>query len=366
MGQTAAAHHSMKKIVIAIPHSHSWFWTQTCVASLHRYPPKAEGFETQIVVVDNSQWSPAIRGITDTRLGEGVTVWANTKTNPFHASALDDVVCHFEFDYLMALETDVVALSPEWLQWFVNLIEDGGRFAVGHWHHEQFVNPSCTIYRGDVLREMNVWCRANTSEEMRWGLDFSSSMLLNPGDLAWVAGPFAEKRGFPQGHQCVHRPSGQQKGFGWYEPGQQLFHWATDRGYPYMVCNTAHTEQSAGRPDHTLYGKDQQSASSSPLEMAQLWGRGYTAHLWGGTRALDIIKHEVSDQFVRNSTPAWLRREARFWKEAVPQDVQEQTLALIRQHRWHYRGQGTAEVTDRDRAAAAYVESIYREEGIAL
>src|SRR6185436_6492690 len=180
----------MKKIVVVIPHSHTWLWTQTCVAALHRNPPKANDCEVEICVVDNSyEWSPAIKGIAETKLGEGIKLWANHKANKFHASALDDIVDNVEFDLLMALETDVLALRPDWLQWFVDILGDQ-HFAAGHWHHEQFINPSCTLYRGSVLREMNAWCKANTKAELRWGNNFDDVLEIPEEDVAWIAGPF--------------------------------------------------------------------------------------------------------------------------------------------------------------------------------
>src|ERR1019366_3666940 len=137
----------MKKLILAIPHSHTWFWLQTCVASLLRHPPRADGVECEIVVVDNSPWSPAIRGLTDTTLADGfdaqgvtLTVTDNPKSNKFHASALDSIVDRCEFDYLMAWETDVLALRPSWLEWFLHQMQRSSDFAVGMWHHEQFVN----------------------------------------------------------------------------------------------------------------------------------------------------------------------------------------------------------------------------------
>src|SRR5678815_5217510 len=142
-----------KKIVVAIPHSHSWFWTQTCVASLQRNPPVADGYDVKVLVVDNSPWSPAIKGITETALGRGVHVVPNHKSNKFHASALDCIVEVMNFDYLMALETDVMLLRAEWLQWFLGQMRHTD-YAVGMWHHEQFVNPSCTLYRASVLFDM--------------------------------------------------------------------------------------------------------------------------------------------------------------------------------------------------------------------
>ena len=173
----------MKKVVVAIPHSHSWFWTQTCIASLARNPPRADGCEVEIVVVDNSPWSPAIRGISDTVLGNHVEIVLNHKSNKFHASALDCVVEDFEFDYLMAMETDVLALRPTWLQWFMDLMKETD-FAVGMWHHESFVNPSCTLYRGDVLREMSKWCKGTLYLPKPGGSE--GTMSVAPQDeLCW-------------------------------------------------------------------------------------------------------------------------------------------------------------------------------------
>lgn len=383
----------MKKIVVAIPHSHSWFWTQTCVASLARNPPTAEGCEVEIVIIDNSPWSPAIRGITDTSLGQSVrpisdglndtllTIAMNHKSNKFHASALDCVVEDFEFDYLMALETDVLALRPTWLQWFLDQMRVTD-FAVGMWHHEQFVNPSCTLYLGNVLRDMLLWCRDHPDPNiLRWGPLFGRSAPLdnnlplseNPASVLqgmkdWIAGPFAEKRGWPSGTvlQSVtgkNEPSGQMKGPGWYEPGQQLYHWAIDAGYTCTVCESLTTKRADDLPLQTLYGTSMPNPQRQ-LEAVEMFGNAETAHLWGGTRALDILKHPVTCQFVKANTPGWLAREARFWRDVVPPDVQEQTLDLIRKFGWYYTGQGSDHISDRDREAEAFVRECYASGGV--
>ena len=364
----------MIKTIIAIPHSHSWFWTQTCVASLIRYPPVADTTECQIVVVDNSPWSPAIRGITDTKFAKFVKVVENHKSNKFHASALDCIVDTFDFDYLMAWETDVLALRPDWLQWFVDQMRLSN-FAVGHWHHEQFINPSCTLYRGDVLRAMAVWCRERPERDtMRWGERFDQTQSLYdrepardyvgapPDDYSWVRGPFADKRGWPQGTALKESPSGQCKGPGWYEPGQMLHHWAVEAGYTYTVCPTFTHDRRQGMPVQTLYGGYPWDRELTLTEMRQ--SGAATVHLWGGTRALDIIKHDVTCEFVKSNTPYWLEREARFWLDAVDADTRATTLELIRQYGWHYRGQGSDTVTDRDRAASEYVRKCYAAGGV--
>lgn len=365
----------MNRIIVAIPHSHSFFWTQTCLASLARNPPRAEGYSVKVIVVDNSPWSPAIRGIKDTALGNlpGLHVIANPKSNKFHASALDTVVERYSFDLLMALETDVLVLRPDWLQWFVDQLRPTD-FAVGMWHHESFVNPSCTLYRGDVLREMMLWCEDHPSPNtLRWGPAFGKFAPLdnnlpeseNPAEVLqglkdWIAGPFAEKRGWSAGTELKEPPSGQMKGPGWYEPGQQLHHWAVEHGHTYTVCPSLTTHRGDGLPLQTLYGATMPDPQRQ-LEAVEMFGNAYTAHLWGGTRALDILKHPVTCEFVKNNTPGWLAREARFWKHVVPADVQEDTLELIRRYGWHYRGQGSDHVSDRDREAAAFVRECYRE-----
>ncbi len=370
----------MKKVILVVPHSHSFFWSQTCLAALRRNPPKADGYDVDIVIVNNSPWSPAIRGITDTSLGYvidrvDVDVISNHKSNKFHASALDCVVEEYDFDYLMAWETDVLACRPDWLQWFLDQMRPGD-FAVGAWHHEQFVNPSCTLYRGDVLRAMNSWCKAHPDPDvLRWGplfgrtapLDNNLSLSENPAEVLrgikdWIAGPFAEKRGWPAGTTLREAPSGQGKGPGWYEPGQQLHAWAVEAGYTYTVCPTMTTDVN-NLPLQTLYGSTMPDPRRQ-LEAIELFGNACAAHLWGGTRALDIIKHEVTCGFVKSRTPEWLAREARFWKHVVPAEIQEETLNLIRRYGWHYTGQGSDHISDRDRKAAEFVKECYERGGV--
>ena len=266
----------MKKLVIAIPHSHTWFTTQTCVASLKKYPPIAEGLEVEIVLVDNSAWSPSIKGVSETALGEGVTVFSNPKSNKFHASALDAVIENFEFDYLMALETDVFALHPDWLQWFVSQLGDTAM--TGAWHHEQFVNPSCTLYRGSVLREMDAWCKDLESMDMRWGENFEKTLGQPEEFRDWICGPFSDKRGFALNTKMAQSPSGKEKGAGWYEPGQMLFHWAADHGYTWLVCQYSDGWIEEGLPAHTIYGMDKQNVINRVMSFEEMESAGYTVH----------------------------------------------------------------------------------------
>lgn len=376
----------MSKVLIIVPHSHTWFWTQTCIAALLRFPVDAK-----IIVVDNSPWSPAIKGITQTSMrainwreweGFGHThdVVPNTKHNRFHASALDCAVERFgaDYDYLMAWETDVLALAPDWLDWFLTQMKPTD-YAVGHWHHEKFVNPSCTLYRMKPILEMLEWCKNNKEPDiLRWGEEWRLTQDIQKrqperdykewfnDNVSWIVGPFAEKRGWPEGTVLKEQPSGQLKGPGWMEPSQALHHWAVQAGYTYTVCPTWTHEREPGLPLQTVYGVT--TGEARGMEAADLFALpgAKTAHLWGGTRALDILKHPVECNFVRSNTPFWLAREARFWRDIVPADVQAQTLELIRQHGWHTTSIDGRPVQERDREAAKLVSQCYLGGGVEL
>lgn len=360
----------MKRVVVVVPHSHSWFWTQTCLSCLRRYPPVAKGCEVLTVVVDNScDWSPSILGVTGTKLGDGLTVVDNPKPNKFHASGLDAVVEQFDCDYLMALETDVAVLRHGWLQWFMDHLESYQHFAmVGHWHHEAFINPSCTLYRASVLRDMLKWCQANTSDDCRWGQHFEKVKTMDTqAESISVRGPFAEKRGWPEGTVLREPPSGQCKGPGWYEPGQALYAWARHNGdLGYLAVPTFDVFRSVGWPVHTHYGVN--TPENREYELSELFGAGpYACHFWRGTGALNILKHCDVDLILEPQFRDYcLPREARFWLQAVDQDVREETLDLIRNHGWHTKGCMTDAVTDRDIDGVRVVEECYARGGVVI
>lgn len=380
------------RVLIVVPHSHTVFWTQSCITSLLRHKPK----DADIVVVDNSPWSPSLRILLETSLGfepspsigqlsvRQFGVIENSKSNRFHASALDDAVERLghDYDYLMAWETDVLALAPDWLDWFFAQLKPTD-YACGHWHHEAFLNPSCTLYRMKPILEMLDWCKANPEPDLlRWGDKFELSQPVQArqperdyrewfnDNVSWIVGPFAEKRGWPAGTVLKEPPSGQLKGPSWYEPSQALHHWAVQAGYTYTVCPTWTHEREPGLPLQTVYGvlgagNENLNRGLEAADLFALHG-AKTAHLWGGTRALDILKHPVECNFVKSNTPFWLAREARFWRDIVPADVQAQTLAMIRKHGWHTTSIDGRPVQDRDRDAAKFVEACYFTGGVEI
>jgi hypothetical protein len=224
---------------------------------------------------------------------------------------------------------------------------------------------------------MLYWCRNEApQDELRWGERFINTAPLdnnlplneNPASVleeikSWICGPFAEKRGWLPGTRLKVEPSGQLKGPGWYEPGQQLHHWAVNEGYTYTVCPTITTTRDDGMPLQSMYGTSIPDPQRQ-LEASELIGNAQTVHLWGGTRALDIIKHEVTCNFVKSNMRMWLMREARFWLETVPDDIQEETRGLIRKYGLHITSQDGNPISERDKLAAQFVKDCYKAGGV--
>lgn len=342
------------KVVVAIPHSGSWFLTQICLQSLRNCPPMLNGVKAKIVVIDNS-WdtSPSIRGVTDTMLDKDVWVYQNPRKTRTHGGALDLVVELENPDLLVTLETDVTATNPGWLEAFVMRMRSTD-FVVGGWHEvEKFANPSCAVYRGSVLQEMAAWSAKNDSTLLRWGLNFEKANAMPEQEWLDRTSPFGERRGWPFGAQLKVPPRMQEGGPGWYEPGQQLFHWAIDAGYTYSVMPSA-TEYGGfdGRiPIGTFYG---------PREAA------WAVHWWAGSRGLTTMfappeSPDWTDPCIVNNRDYWFRREAIQWLQSVPVPVQRETIKLIRRHGWRL-----GEVSERNQQAIEHAEDVYRSAGIDL
>lgn len=334
------------KIVITAAHSHTWFLTQVFLSSLKKYTNLDS--VASVVLVDNSwKWSPTIRAVTHTPVGDGIKVVQNRYPSKYHASALDMVVDDFgsECDYLVTLETDCLLLAPSWLDRLMSSIGEKD-YAAGAWHHEQYVNPSIAIYSMIALKQMMKWCRANKSNRCYWGECFTNESELYYEEQVECLGPFSDRRGWTRGTVLKEKPTGQLKGPGHYEPGQMLYHWAIEAGYGKTVIPTSTQRDNVRKiPVSTYYG------DPPP------WG----VHLWAGTRALDILKHPVTDPAISNNSEHWLTREAQLWLETVPKEIQDKTCDMIVKLGWY-----TREMDDRERAAVDFITRIYRASGIPI
>lgn len=318
----------MPKIIIAIPVAHNYLWQDSCLSQLLKFDPGIH--DIQVVIVSNSHdWSPSINNMVNLSMQEDlpfpVEVAMNDRHSMWHGTALDYVVEYYDSDYLFTMEPDVLVLSDDWLLWFVALMsEQDNCFSVGHWHEEgSYINPSATLYRMDLLKESFQEFRSNQDPNMYWGQNFSrqENILAHYAGFLDDVGPFSEKRGWKPGTKLKGpAPSGQLRGYGWYEPAQQVHHWAVEKGCSYVQVPCRHDiHLSRAIPIGTFYGKDPDF---------------HIAHLWGGTRALDLLKHPVTDPTVGNNMDFWLEREAQIWNQVVPEDRKEVTRKLIRDVGW--------------------------------
>lgn len=342
------------RIVITVAHHHTWLWTGSFLETLRQFPPPViPGFETRIVVVNNSPGNPSIRVVTDTELGAGVEVIENTRPYLTHGTALDSVVEKYQPDYLFTLETDVLLSRKGWFEEFFARLEAEDAFVAGAWHHESFINPSAALYRGGKLLTMRAWCLAQTPT-MRWGERFAQTTEFdNWAEMASQSGPFNCRLGWPEGTTIFPAPSGQMKGPGHYEPGQALFHFGMASGGKNAQIETT-TVHDRGIPVGTYYG---------PRE----WP--WMVHHWGGSRSFGLL--EFADDHPANADPTnrdnrefWLRREAEIWLRTVPEKAREQTLALMRKYGWYHSTREN--MTPRQQHAVNVIEGAYRSAGVPL
>lgn len=338
-------------IIIAIPIGHTYFFNDSCISQLQKFDPGIR--EVKIVIVSNAfAWSSSIQPIMDWSIEDGLNIPMEMAMNDryacWHGTALDYVVEHYDADYLFTMESDVLVLQDDWLKWFVTQIRDDV-FSIGHWHGEGFINPSATLYRMHALKQALLEFRANKDPMMYWGQNFerADNILAHYDKFLDDVGPFSEKRGWPPGTKLKMTPSGQLRGPGWYEPAQQLHHWAIEKNYNYVFVPCKHEiHPERGIPVGTFYGEE---------------GNYQVVHLWGGTRALDLLKHPVSDPTVTHNMGFWLEREAEIWCQIVPKERQERTLELYRKNGWFNRV-----MTEREIEAVKVIEGHYRKGGLPI
>ncbi len=342
------------KVTIAIPLAHTWLYQDICLSQIIKFDPGISNIKV-VIVCNSYDWSPSYLNMVDLAAQDDlpfpIEVVMNDRNSKWHGTALDHVVEHYDSEYLFTMEPDVLVLSDDWLSWFIQQMEkDDNNFSVGHWHNEGFINPSATLYWMDALKQAMKEFKANRDPLMYWGQNFerSENILAHYDRFLDDVGPFSEKRGWPPGTKLKGpTPSGQMRGPGWYEPAQQLHHWAVEQGYTYVSVpcrHDIHPERTI--PVGTFYGEDPEF---------------YMVHLWGGTRALDLLKHPVSDPTVSNNMDFWLQREAQIWTQIVPKDRQEVTLGLMKEKGWFNRP-----MTDREEQAVRTIMGHYEKGGLKL
>jgi len=311
----------MSKIAIALAHGHATKWLQVVIHSL-----KAMKNDVQADIFVAHTWPghPSIKAITETELGEGVTVIDCQKRMTSHATALDEILEYIEdkdYDYMFATETDCRACQNGWLDWYYNYMAKDEKIGMAgfFWRevdsrgvpHHYNINPSATLYRKDMLLQYHKECRENNSGTFWHPLaDRDEKDGKEPPmdvNIKEVAGVFSETRGIkdPSPRQREEILSGVPYA-AWFEPGAWLYYRALD-DWKHLRMPVDHVYiyfKGYRTPEATYYG-----------------GRAGVKfiHYWGGTRAWDHLKHPVGDYFVKSCSPMWLDREHMIWEQTVPE-----------------------------------------------
>ncbi len=309
------------KVAIAMAHGHTAKWLQTVIHSLKENP---NHIDSDIYVACTWPGHPSIRALTETELGEGVTLIDCNRLRRLHshATGLEEILEHIAdkgYDYMFTCETDCRAVKPGWLDWFVSFMEDVNRptFALpmglaGFFWHEGTnhynINPSGTIYSMEMLLQYHKEAREN-NEDIFWhpkGNRMGTDGGMDP-TIKDLVGVFAETRGIqnptPFQYEVITKGVPQAS---WFEPGQWLY--ARLQGEwdeKHVPCEHIYVQYPGHMaPEATYYG-----GKADP----------WFIHYWGGTRCYDFLKHPISDNFVKSCAPVWIKREDVIWRETVPE-----------------------------------------------
>jgi len=304
-----------KRIAIAMTHGHAAKWLQISVYSLKS---TLYGIQADIFIANSWPGHPSIRAITETDLGDNITILDCKRRLHSHATGLDEILEYIsdkDYDYMFTMETDCTACKDYWLDWFYKFMKPGVGMAGFYWaegnrHHN--INPSGTLYLKSMLLKYHEEVR-NNKENMFWhplGNKHGTDLGMD-SSMKDVAGVFSETRG-------IKNPTKQQEEaimrgvpmVSWYEPGQWLYCRCVGEYECISVpCDHIYKEFGNHRaPEGTYYG-----GKKDP----------YFIHYWGGTRTYDFLKHPVNDKFVAGCSPYWLQREHQIWLNYVPQKYRE-------------------------------------------
>ena len=304
----------MEKIAIALAHGHIPKYLQLVINSMKQ---TKNHVKADIFVAETWPGHASIKAITETDLGDNVTVIQCQRRKHSHATALEEILEHIwdmDYDYMFCTETDCRAIRDGWLDWFHGFLKNdpkkglaGFFWSEGNNHYN--INPSGTLYRIDMLKQYHEEARANNSDIFyhpkgnRMGTDAGMDPTIKD-----VVGCFAETRGIkdptPAQLAVILRGIPQAA---WFEPGAWLYarlqhEWLEER----VPCDHIYIPYAGNHtaPEATYYG-----------------GKAYPwfIHLWGGTRCYDFLKHPVNDNFVRSCAPEWIIREDKLWRTYVPE-----------------------------------------------
>lgn len=293
----------MKLVSILIPHFKTWRWTSACIHLFKHY-----GFSLpyEIIVCDNSPGHPSIKCLTETELGEGVTIVDGQADFPSHGKGYFKAYQKAQGDWIFTAESDSFPTRHGWGEGYIKAAEHHDfiaplmPMAAGAYGH-----PAGALVKRSVLDAHEAWRRDIT--DLGWVFipgaaqalrlsDQGYHVVIHRDELArhslpqdvddnmrlWAedVGPWQEMRSFDDDSFKTY---GQRRCIGaWspiagrdhhlrigYEPGQHLWYFAKSHGVKCMEA-PLHIEWMPGRTG--------QQASYSDVF-------GGFRHVWAGTSA---------------------------------------------------------------------------------
>jgi hypothetical protein len=293
----------VKLVSILIPHFKTWRWTSACIHLFKHY-----GFSLpyEIIVCDNSPGHPSIKCLTETELGEGVTIVEGQADFPSHGKGYFKAYQKAQGDWIFTAESDSFPTRHGWGEGYIKAAEHHDfiaplmPMAAGAYGH-----PAGALVKRNVLDAHQEWRNAQKewlfvpdgarafkySDEGYHLVVKEDTLCLKdwpPGHDSLLksielwrddVGPWQEMRSFDDDNFKTY---GQRTGIqNWqpagknhhlrigYEPGQHLWYFAKSHGVKCMEA-PLHIEWMPGRTG--------QQASYSDVF-------GGFRHVWAGTSA---------------------------------------------------------------------------------
>lgn len=313
----------MSFATVVIPHAYASKWLQICITSLKAF---RNDLAFDILVMDNSYGHPSIQALTNTSLGEGVRVGlCKDPKQAGHQLALDAAIDLVKTDWFFAMETDARMMKDGWLDWYASFIRDqyvaivGWNWSIGEHDDRHYISPSGALYQTRILRMLKEECLRNDDLSVCYGWKMDKRINLTI-DYSHTAGKLIPEHNWGPFSEC--------RGFGNVYPYSHIYdHWVPEPGnWIYNRCKmqweVIHLPGALVRNDAGIDKIVPHKYNYVGLSESD----PYLIHYWGGTVSHNYEKHQVIGWMV-NASQWWLEREDRIWKEVVPADVREYSMA---------------------------------------
>jgi hypothetical protein len=145
----------MKKVSIIFSHFVTFRWTAITVHFLKKYPWPCEW---EMLVANNSPDHPSIQVLTETELGDGVTIIEGERDFPSHGRGNDLCLERATGSHVFFTESDAFANKDGWTDEYIRLSGDfqliGPEIPQGS---GKYIHPAGSLYDRQVFDAMKEW-----------------------------------------------------------------------------------------------------------------------------------------------------------------------------------------------------------------